>query len=84
MRPTTERALPPSRADRVSYWLDSIEGLDLPTLVGNETVDVVIVGGGIYLVRTATSGAARLGGLGLLVAGAAALASFAMRMALGV
>ncbi len=47
-------------------------------------VALVIVGGGIYLVRTATSGAARLGGLGLLVAGAAALASFAMRMALGV
>jgi len=53
VRPTTERALPPSRADRVSYWLDSIEGLDLPTLVGNETVDVVIVGGGIVGLTTA-------------------------------
>jgi len=55
-----------------------------PRIAAAAAVALVIVGGGIYLVRTATSGAARLGGLALLVAGAAALASFAMRMALGV
>lgn len=53
VRPASARALPPSRADRVSYWLDSTDDFDLPALVGSETADVVVVGGGIVGLTTA-------------------------------
>ena len=53
MRPASERALPPSRDDRVSYWLDSTDRSDLPTLVGSERVDVAVLGGGIVGLTTA-------------------------------
>ena len=42
-----ERTLPPSRADRISFWLDTADALPLPSLLGTEDVDVVVVGGGI-------------------------------------
>jgi glycine/D-amino acid oxidase-like deaminating enzyme/nitrite reductase/ring-hydroxylating ferredoxin subunit len=48
-----ERAVPPSRADRTSYWLDTTEGPSLPSLTGTEEVDVAVVGGGIVGLTTA-------------------------------
>ncbi|MBA3433528.1 MAG: FAD-dependent oxidoreductase [Actinobacteria bacterium] len=53
MRPVSERVLRPSRADRVSFWLDSTDGSDLPSLIGSETADVAVVGGGIVGLTTA-------------------------------
>jgi len=53
MTSASKRALPPSRADRVSFWLDTTDDKELPSLVGSEEVDVVVVGAGIVGLTTA-------------------------------
>jgi glycine/D-amino acid oxidase-like deaminating enzyme/nitrite reductase/ring-hydroxylating ferredoxin subunit len=69
MTSAPERAIPPSRADRTSYWLDTVEGPFLPSLTGNEEADVVVVGGGIVGLTTGLL-LARGGSNVLLVEGA--------------
>jgi glycine/D-amino acid oxidase-like deaminating enzyme/nitrite reductase/ring-hydroxylating ferredoxin subunit len=47
MSSALERAVPPSRADRTSFWLDTSERAVLPSLTGTDDVEVAVVGGGI-------------------------------------
>jgi glycine/D-amino acid oxidase-like deaminating enzyme/nitrite reductase/ring-hydroxylating ferredoxin subunit len=53
MKAGPERAIPPSRADRTSYWLATSESTAKAPLAGTEEADVAIVGGGIVGLTTA-------------------------------
>jgi len=47
MSSASDRAVPPSRADRTSFWLDTTDGPALPSLTDRQDVEVAVVGGGI-------------------------------------
>jgi glycine/D-amino acid oxidase-like deaminating enzyme/nitrite reductase/ring-hydroxylating ferredoxin subunit len=64
-----ERGLPPSRADRISFWLDTTEPPTLPVLSGTQEADVAVVGGGIVGLTSALL-LARAGSSVLVVEGA--------------
>jgi glycine/D-amino acid oxidase-like deaminating enzyme/nitrite reductase/ring-hydroxylating ferredoxin subunit len=53
MGSASERAVPPSRADRTSFWLDTSDGPALPSLTDTQEVEVAVVGGGIVGLTTA-------------------------------
>jgi glycine/D-amino acid oxidase-like deaminating enzyme/nitrite reductase/ring-hydroxylating ferredoxin subunit len=53
MSSASERAVPPSRADRTSFWLDTSDGPTLPSLTDTQDVEVAVVGGGIVGLTTA-------------------------------
>jgi glycine/D-amino acid oxidase-like deaminating enzyme/nitrite reductase/ring-hydroxylating ferredoxin subunit len=53
MSSPAQRAVPPSRADRTSFWLDTTDSPTLSSLTDTQDVEVAVVGAGIVGLTTA-------------------------------